>query len=261
MNRFTMTLEDKKDVYMYAQNGVDEILVYLKGYSFSGLRQFELDEIRDLVQKADSCNLRVSVSMNRLFFPDELDQSKEMLEKVCEAGASSVQCGDMALFRHAEKTGIAEKLVYQPAMLVTNRFDAAGWMDTGIGGIVISPLLTAEEIQNIAHVVRQTRLLIHGHMLMSISGRKLVGAYEKETGIKNLQRQGLSLREEKRDGLMPVYEDDRGTYIYSDYVLHSFLHMEELKEVQTFEISTLRLDPEEAVFALQEYRGRLYAIK
>ena len=100
--------------------------------------------------------------------------------------------------------------------------------------------------------VSHARLQIHGYSMMSMSGRKLVQAFTKETGIP--AGKDLYLQEEKRDGKMPVFEDLHGTYVYTDYALHSFGHMAYLKDVKTLEIHTLNMDKEEAVFAMQQYR-------
>lgn len=251
MNRFAITLENKEDIGYYAKNGVDELIVYLKGYCFSGLKQFVMEDVLAIIGDARAYGMDVSVSMNRLFFPHETKKAAEIMAKIICAGAY-VQFSDPALLRHALQNGLAAGMIYQPEMLVTNRCDADNWMDTGIHSVVISPLLTAEEIRDIAMHVSHTRLQIHGHSLMSMSGRKLLHAFTRETGIP--AEKDLYLQEEKRDGKMPVFEDQNGTYIYTDYVLHSFMHMPYLKDVETLEISTLGMDREEAVFAMQLYR-------
>jgi len=251
MNRFAITLENIEDISFYGKNNADELIIFLKGYCFSGMKQLDASDLSEVIAQAKAYGMAVSVSMNRLFFPDEMEDALHTMEEAVYAGAN-VQFGDPALLRYALKKGFGEKLIYQPETLVTNRYDAQNWLDTGIRSVVISPLLTAEEIQDISMHVSHARLQIHGYSMMSMSGRKLVQAFTKETGIP--AGKDLYLQEEKRDGKMPVFEDLHGTYVYTDYALHSFGHMAYLKDVKTLEIHTLNMDKEEAVFAMQQYR-------
>ena len=104
----------------------------------------------------------------------------------------------------------------------------------------ISPLLTEEEILKIASSVRHCGIQVFGYLLMSISKRPLLTAYQEVANIDEPLHHNhhLYLREQKRDGMMPAYENEAGMMIYTDFVQESFAWLEPFSNagIQRFEM-------------------------
>ena len=121
----------------------------------------------------DSADSKSTGIISSIFFADpsiymlakKIDQ-----ENGIEPGSESDQAG---------KTSMTSKLIYDPEMLMTSINDANWWLDRGIRGISISPILTLQETKEIAEATKKAVVTVHGRTLMSRSFRKLLSSYKE----------------------------------------------------------------------------------
>ena len=121
----------------------------------------------------DSADSKSTGIISSIFFADpsiymlakKIDQENEI-----EPGSESDQAG---------KTSMTSKLIYDPEMLMTSINDANWWLDRGIRGISISPILTLQETKEIAEATKKAVVTVHGRTLMSRSFRKLLSSYKE----------------------------------------------------------------------------------
>lgn len=121
----------------------------------------------------DSADGKSTGIISSIFFADpsiymlakKIDQ-----ENGIEPGSESDQVG---------KTSMTSKLIYDPEMLMTSINDANWWLDRGIRGISISPILTLQETKEIAEATKKAVVTVHGRTLMSRSFRKLLSSYKE----------------------------------------------------------------------------------
>ncbi len=121
----------------------------------------------------DSADSKSTGIISSIFFADP---SIYMLAKKIDqengiaSGSESDQSG---------KTSMTSKLIYDPEMLMTSINDANWWLDRGIRGISISPILTLQETKEIAEATKKAVVTVHGRTLMSRSFRKLLSSYKE----------------------------------------------------------------------------------
>lgn len=206
------------------KNGADEIIIACENQTFSAMKEYPVKTILSFVPEGHAMGLRVSVMMNRLYGQEEILDAGEVMKQLTAHGVDGIYFADPGLLNGALKIHQEKKMIYEPETLLTSYEDASFWMEQGVQSVVISPLLTKEEILEIAGQVPHASLIIHGRQLMSVSRRHLLQAYADASGkdISFSYRQHLSMREEKRDGYMPVYENACGTMIYTDFIQESF---------------------------------------
>lgn len=215
MTRITVSAENAQETRIFREAGADEVVLAPEGCAMSALPEAAMETIR-------SC-APVSLMMNRLFMPGDLHILEGILDALEPGQIDRIYFSDPALVKTAEARGIKEKLVYRPEMLAVSTFDAAWWMSQKIGSVSVSPLLTRDEIADILRKCPGLQVTVHGRLLMSVSGRPLLSAYREDTGTEfQTDSRDLFLQEAKREGLMPVFETESGTYIYSDFVQESF---------------------------------------
>lgn len=259
MKILTVTSESMEDAQAYIQSGADEVILALKDGCFTSLHEFTLNEIQRISQ---SYTGRTVVLMNRLFGEEEKEWAQQMLEKVL-AISDAVLFADPLLLFEATKLQQQNKMIYRPETLMTSDKDACWWMSQGLQSIQISPLLTKEEIVKIAQAVSSSSLQIHGRLLMSVSKRPLLDAYSQIHHLPSLQGQrDLYLKEESREGKMPIYENAYGTYIYTDYMQESFacMHSFIAAGITRFEIDSNGLTQQQVKDAIVIYRHQLDGI-
>ena len=241
-------------------NGADEVILPLKNGCFSPLCGFEESELYDLIAKAHSLDLSVSILMNRLFHEDDIDEALIQMKHLIEKGAGHIIFADSAFAYEAMKEGLLKYLVYQPETIVTSSFDAKVWSETGIDAVMISSLLTKDEVIAIAEAIENSGINIHGYQMMSVSARRLLSAYADTVGLGELKnRDHLYLVEEKRDGRMPVYENEYATMIFSDYIQESSAEMHDFIEagMKRFVIESWHLSDACIFDTLRLYRAIL----
>lgn len=240
------------------KEGADEIILAVKNQTFTAMQETDVPEILSFIPQGHAMGLQVSVIMNRLYGQEEISSAQQVLADLITHDIDAVYFADPGLLNGAEKMHAEDRMVYEPETLMTSYEDASFWMEQGIRSVVISPLLTESEILDIANKVEHTSLIIHGHTLMSVSARHLLQAYadasEKERSF--AYDSDLSLRENKREGHMPVYENAYGTMIYTDFIQESFAEMPAFLQsgVERFLIEDAYLSEDAYLDAIGAYR-------
>ena len=191
-----------------------------------------------------------SYLLNAVFFEDELDHVRSVLEQLQE-GSGSLYFSDPALCAIADEYGMTDRLIYRPDTLAVSSPDVLWWMNQGIRSVSVSPLLTLEEILSIADACSRCEATVHGHLPMSFSRRPLLSSFGAEK-----KRLDLTLQEETRQEHYPAFEDERGTLIYTDYVQCSFAEILQMREhgIHRFFIDGSFLSKEELMDAVRGYR-------
>ena len=249
---FAVTNEDIDFHQTLLEHGADEVVYALNGCAFSGLCGVDLDQVQNL----DHC----SVLCTRLFPQDQLEQLKRLLDAITETEIRHVYFSDPAVVELADEQ-LKPRLLYRPETLATNALDARWWMEQGIGGVSVSPVLTINEVEDILKKCPDCEVTIHGHLLLSASRRLLLSLYAEEAGLdpQITGHNDLSLKEEKRDYELGIYENGCGTFIYSDFVQESLGDVVKLAAdgADRFFIDSIRLSHEETVSALDAYQAVL----
>lgn len=233
------------------QKGADECVFALEGFSAGPLAKHTLDELKEL----DSFGVFVS----RSFYEEDLASLQALLQELSGTRVSSVYFSDPAVLQLSGT--LKNHLIYRPETLAVSPQDISWWLSQGIASVSVSPLLTKEELFSIIRQCPGCEVSVHGHTMMSMSRRRLLSAY-RQYGTPDFQADEntrLTLREEKRDYHMPVYEDACGTMIHTDYVQESFTIFKGLLEAGMTRcfVDPVYLSEDEALQAVMIYRGLL----
>lgn len=222
MVKTAVTCEDLNILSRLKEAGADEVILALEDGVFSALKTFAADEIINASKAVHEQGMQVSVLMNRLFPQSEVTSFQNQMLWLLEEGIDRIIIADPGLLQKASEKGCLDRLIYDPGTLMTNVHDVRFYHDLGLSSVSISQLLTAEEIETIAHEVADCSLAVFGHQMMSVSARPLLSAYGIQTGITDLKnRRNLYMREEKREEKMPAWENEYAAMIYSDYIQDS----------------------------------------
>lgn len=260
MSILAVTCENPADLKTYREKGADEVIFALADSCFSALRPFSEEEILTMAETARAENLRVSVLMNRLFHEDDIEAACEKMIRLCHGGIDAVLFADTGLMYSARKNGLEDRMIYQPETMMTSPADALTWCSENLQAVMISTLLTEQEILKIAAGAAVTGMNIHGYQLMSVSARPLLSAFALSAGKEPLKnKENLTLVEAKRQEHMPVFENEYATMIFSDYVLESFDEIRKFRDagMKRFVIDGWHLDPQSVQEAVGLYRALL----
>ena len=88
---------------------------------------------------------------------------------------------------------------------------------------------------------------------MFYSKRRLLNCYEDHRNI-SLPRNNLYIKEEKREELMPIVENDNGFFVYRSYFISLFKEMANLSFLKYACFESLTLSDDELYSVLKAYR-------
>ncbi|MFZ5591349.1 MAG: peptidase U32 family protein [Bacillota bacterium] len=199
--------------------------VYLGGKSF-GLRaragNFDLEEMRRGIDFAHSHGVAVYVTVNIFAHQADLRQLPVYLRAVQEAGADALIVADPGVLDLAREITPRLPVHLSTQANTTNSRAVRFWAGQGVKRVVLARELSLDEIREIRRENDvELEVFVHGAMCMAYSGRCLLSNYltgrdANRGDCAQACRWRYALCEEKRPGeYMPVYEDERGSYILS----------------------------------------------
>lgn len=216
--------------------------VYIGGEAF-GLRakakNFSKKDMEEGIKFAHEHGVKVYVTANILAHNGDLEGAREYFRELGEMNPDALIIADPGMFMLAgEECPHIERHISTQANN-TNYETYRFWHKLGATRVVSARELSLEEIKEIrANIPDELEIetFVHGAMCISYSGRCLLSNYftgrdANQGACTHPCRWKYSIVEETRPGeYMPVYENERGTYIFNSKDLCMIEHIAELLE-------------------------------
>lgn len=224
--------------------------VYIGGEAF-GLRakakNFSKEEMAEGIRFAHEHGVRVFVTANILAHNYDLDGVREYFAELKEIGPDALIISDPGVFQIAKEICPEIEIHISTQANNTNYATYNFWYGMGAKRVVTARELSLKEIREIRDNIPQDKEIetfIHGAMCISYSGRCLlsnfmVGRDANQGACTHPCRWKYAVVEEKRPGeYYPVYENERGTYIFNSKDLCMIEHIPDLIEagIDSFKI-------------------------
>ncbi|MBQ4069077.1 MAG: U32 family peptidase [Lachnospiraceae bacterium] len=216
--------------------------VYIGGEAF-GLRakakNFSRDDMIEGIAFAHEHNVKVYVTANILAHNSDLEGVRKYFEELKEIKPDALIIADPAIFTIAKEVLPEMELHISTQANNTNYGTYNFWYNLGAKRVVSARELSLEEIKEIrANIPEDMEIesFMHGAMCISYSGRCLLSSFmagrdANQGACTHPCRWKYALVEESRPGeYMPVYENERGTYIFNSKDLCMIEHIPELLE-------------------------------
>ena len=214
--------------------------VYIGGEAF-GLRakakNFSLEEMREGVEFAHERGVKVYVTANILAHNADLAGVREYFEDLKSVGPDALIISDPGVFMIAREVLPDMELHVSTQANNTNYGTYQFWQKQGAKRVVSARELSMKEIKEIrANIPDELEIetFIHGAMCISYSGRCLLSNYftgrdANQGACTHPCRWKYAVVEESRPGeYLPVYENERGTYIFNSKDLCMIEYIPEL---------------------------------
>lgn len=214
--------------------------VYIGGEAF-GLRakakNFTLEEMKEGVKFAHERNIKVYVTANILAHNYDLEGAYEYFNELKTVGMDALIISDPGMFTIAKEVLPDVDIHISTQANNTNYMTFNFWWKQGAKRVVTARELSLAEIKEIrAHIPDEMEIetFMHGAMCISYSGRCLLSSFmagrdANRGACTHPCRWKYSVVEESRPGeYMPVYENERGTYIFNSKDLCMIEHIPEM---------------------------------
>ena len=216
--------------------------VYMGGEAF-GLRanakNFTIESMKEAVIYAHERGVKVYVTANILAHNEDLLPMRDYFMELKDVGMDAVLVADPGAFMLAQEIMPEVELHISTQANNTNYETFLFWWKLGAKRVVCARELSLQEIREIReHIPEEMEIeaFVHGAMCMSYSGRCLLSSFftgrdANQGACTHPCRWKYSLMEEKRPGeYYPVFENDRGTYIFNSKDLNMISHIPDLIE-------------------------------
>lgn len=214
--------------------------VYIGGEAF-GLRakakNFTLEEMKEGIEFAHAHDCKVYVTANILAHNYDLDGARQYFKELKQIGPDALIISDPGMFTIAKEELPDIDIHISTQANNTNYMTYQFWWKQGAKRVVSARELSLNEIKQIREYIpdeMEIETFMHGAMCISYSGRCLLSSFmagrdANRGACTHPCRWKYSIVEESRPGeYMPVYENERGTYIFNSKDLCMIEHIPEM---------------------------------
>ena len=216
--------------------------VYIGGEAF-GLRanakNFSKEDMIEGIDFAHKHGVKVFVTANILAHNSDLEGVREYMEELKEIKPDALIIADPAIFTIAKEVCPEIEVHISTQANNTNYGTFRFWHSLGAKRVVTARELSLAEIKQIRDNIPEDleiETFIHGAMCISYSGRCLLSSFmagrdANKGACTHPCRWKYAVMEESRPGeYMPIYENERGTYIFNSKDLCMIEHIPEMME-------------------------------
>lgn len=225
--------------------------VYIGGEEFSlrvAAKNFTADEIKEGIDFAHNLGKKVYITANIIPHNDDIKKFPEFVREVDALGADAIIISDPGMFALAKKCAPRLDIHISTQANNTNFESAKFWHSQGAKRVILAREMSFDEIREIRKNTPsdlELECFVHGAMCISYSGRCLLSNYMTHRDANmgacaHPCRWKYALVEEKRPGeYMPVFENERGTFIYNSKDL---CMIERIPEIIESGITSLKIE-------------------
>ena len=216
--------------------------VYIGGEAF-GLRanakNFSKEDMIEGIEFAHKHGVKVFVTANILAHNSDLEGVREYMEELKEIKPDALIIADPAIFTIAKEVCPEIEIHISTQANNTNYGTFRFWHGLGAKRVVTARELSLAEIKQIRDNIPEDleiETFIHGAMCISYSGRCLLSSFmagrdANKGACTHPCRWKYAVMEESRPGeYMPIYENERGTYIFNSKDLCMIEYIPEMME-------------------------------
>jgi len=215
------------------------------GTEFGSLRayagNFSLNNAKKGIDFLHKHSKKAFITLNIYPFTDEYNKMLQIAGQLSEMGADAFIVADIGLIFEMKKAGIKTPLHISTQANTLSSQTVLAYHQLGAKRINLARELSFEQIRQIRKDTLNSgielEVFIHGAVCFSYSGRCAISDYLTARRANHGQcthpcRWKYSLVEEKRPNeYFPVFEDDRGQYLFNSKDLALFEYVEPLMEI------------------------------
>lgn len=228
-------LEKLKIAFEYGADAV-----YIGGEEFSlrvAADNFSNDEIKQGIDFAKKLGKKVYLTANVIPHNRDIDEYAKFLTEVRGLGLDAVILSDLGMFAVTKEIAPNLDIHISTQANNVNYKSAQMWHEMGAKRVILAREMSLDEITEIRKRTSpglELEAFVHGAMCISYSGRCLLSNYMAGRdgnggACAHPCRWKYYLMEEKRPGeYMPVFENERGTFIYNSKDLCMIEHIDKL---------------------------------
>lgn len=230
-------LEKLKTAILYGADAV-----YIGGEAFSlrvAADNFSIEDMKEGIKFAHDRGKKVYLTANIIPHNNDIDEFEKFIEEIRPLGFDAVLIADLGMFDMMRTLAPEIPVHVSTQANNVNYRSACTWHKMGAERVVLAREMSFDEIREIRRRTPpelEIEAFVHGAMCISYSGRCLLSNYmtqrdSNQGACSHPCRWNYALVEQTRPGeYMPVYENERGTFIFNSKDLCMIRHIPEIIE-------------------------------
>lgn len=231
------SLEKLKIAILYGADAV-----YVGGEAFSlrvAAENFTIDELKEGIEFAHQRGKKVYLTANIIPHNNDIEAFCDFIKEASKLDFDAVLIADPGMFSVVQELAPNLPIHISTQANNVNYKSAEFWYKQGAKRVVLAREMSMAEIREIREKTPwglELEAFVHGAMCISYSGRCLLSNYmtardSNQGACAHPCRWNYNLVEETRPGeYMPVYENERGTFIFNSKDLCMIEHIPEICE-------------------------------
>ena len=255
--KIVLSLNEKQRLYDYIDMGID-IFILGGEHSFHCPYHFTLEEIAELTKQYPKCQFYVAV--NALYDQHEIESLQNYLENLSLLTIHGLVFQDFGVLQMVKEKHYSFDMMYAPETLNTNANTLNVLEKQGVTSAFLSRVIPLEEQLTILKEVKMPLMLhAHGVEYIAASKRALLTNYQEASSLQfEVHGQNhLSLKAKDSQYLFRIFEDRKGTHIFSDSRLYTLDLFNHIHDFDYLYIETLMMSENEAIEIASLYSDAL----
>ena len=250
-----ITTVRSNNIETYMNMDVDALMLGLKNYTTYLDYSFDINAIRIITSHKG--NKEIYVLVNRIIENTEIEETRKILKELASLNIDGIVILDMGLLQIAKEEHMLNKIVFSPSTYITNKDTAAYFSSYGIKRLSPSREISLNNILEIKNNIKcEMEVMVYGHRNIFYSKRHLLDLYNENyhTDVKVSY-----LKEEKRESLFPIKQNEQGTFVYSEKPLNLIKYLDKFIEnnIDYINLESNFIDEKELSKVATEFRNAI----
>ena len=233
--------------YSQIKDYVDGVMVSYSSFSAYEASSLSKEEIKEI-----SSQKKVFINLNALLHEYDLDEFRNIITELSSITNLFYVVSDLGAVNILKKMGLGSRTVYLNETMITNYLDAQAYQEDELYGLGISNEITICDAQKIFSSIPNAFFLAYGYRPMYRSYRKIISLWKKEKGL-SFENKNMFLKEETRNDLYPVSENNYESVVFRGGVINTILEIEKLEKAKILFLSSLFIDEEKYVEVVKTF--------
>lgn len=229
-NKILISISSFNDLSLDADGYV---LGYEK-YTLFAEKNFLYEEIKNIKEKN-----KIYLLLNALINENEIEDAKKEIKILIDDGFNLI-ISDFGLFNYAHKIKKQNILIFQSYTLISNKNDYFTYQELFDENLGISPFIDKNDLIELSKN-KGSFIYGFGYLPLYQSHRKVLSIYE-DFHQKALPKQNLFLKEDLRNELYPIIENQLGSVIFKSHPISLLSDIDEYNDANFLFLDFLFLE-------------------
>lgn len=227
MNNIIVSYPSKENFVFFKENEISGFVIGIENFSENFNYYIKESNLKNIIYDLNKNNYKTYIMLNKMYFNDEIEALKKLLNQINDLDVSGVIFQDIAIFNIVSENNYNINLIWYGKM-VTNSKSINFYEKRGLYGYMTTPQITIDEFIKIRNNTKGNAFIkLFGYTNMATSSRSLITNYFNNFKIEKDPKKKYYMYEKITDEYYPIIED-KNTNFFSSKALNGLLEYKKL---------------------------------